>query len=601
MAEPSTRLLPLLSPVHYGTHLGPHSPTSGDAHEPQVLQLDLAKVSALLEVSREDLIDTLAASASCDDLHVLAAEVLPGNFPSAASYADLHHGTHFSGLSRTHSLEMTSMAEAANVMMHLSLAPHRETDRDHGCIVSMGQWRESIGMLATLGSPVADLHRNESFEKPGLGQASFRASLLDLLQPPSLHGSVADVAALFTVPDAKGSHRPPPAFIVGHPGNASALVLPDVEDIIGKPRGWHLPSAIAEARLVVESDYAHQPHVYAYIRYVRPLVAWCLLLVGWFGYSAVTPVYSLYPPALQQASFRVAAWRNLAALLPFLALFLADAARHGLRAEHMAFLRDRGNWPLLLAGSMGSFWASTTTLMAVGFTPNFSLVAVLSSMHPYLILLWERHHGKPLSLTSVAVLSGGATGALCMVVSDAFHSLLSLGICVVASACLVVYVKCNYRLQALLPLSCLMTFNFGLGSLLALLCTFLFEGTTMDKSSESLLWVLQNPATFWITAALSLSYMIGITAFVACGKHLPMLVISVAIAMEPESSVLFEVLGGGTPPPEGLLLLGIGLITVTKLWLALVSFWERRKEVVVDLTEAVHGAEACFSELPAKH
>lgn len=36
-------------------------------------------------------------------------------------------------------------------------------------------------------------------------------------------------------------------------------------------------------------------------------------------------------------------------------------------------------------------------------------------------------------------------------------------------------------------------------------------------------------------------------------KHLPMLVISVAIAMEPESSVLFEVLGGGTPPPEGLL------------------------------------------------
>lgn len=55
--------------------------------------------------------------------------------------------------------------------------------------------------------------------------------------------------------------------------------------------------------------------------------------------------------ALQQASFRVAAWRNLAALLPFLALFLADAARHGLRAEHMAFLRDRGNWPLLLAGS----------------------------------------------------------------------------------------------------------------------------------------------------------------------------------------------------------------------------------------------------------
>lgn len=54
--------------------------------------------------------------------------------------------------------------------------------------------------------------------------------------------------------------------------------------------------------------------------------------------------------------------------------------------------------------------------------------------------------------------------------------------------------------------------------------------------------------------------------------------------------------GEACPP-----LLGIGLITVTKLWLALVSFWERRKEVVVDLTEAVHGAEACFSELPAKH
>lgn len=40
-------------------------------------------------------------------------------------------------------------------------------------------------------------------------------------------------------------------------------------------------------------------------------------------------------------------------------------------------------------------------------------------------------------------------------------------------------------LQALLPLSCLMTFNFGLGSLLALLCTFLFEGTPAAPSAYS--------------------------------------------------------------------------------------------------------------------
>eukprot|EP00668_Euglena_longa_P031972 GGOE01041247.1.p1 GENE.GGOE01041247.1~~GGOE01041247.1.p1 ORF type:complete len:602 (-),score=166.65 GGOE01041247.1:107-1912(-) len=601
MAEPSARLLNAAHHVSYGTLPPGHD--VGHEHDPQVLQLDLMKASALLEVSREDLIATLARTPSVvgDDLHIVSAEVLPGHFSTAASYADLHLGTSFSGLERTHSVELTSMADATNVMMHLSVLPHGEAERDHGCIIPMGQWRESSARLPTIGS-LADLRHGDSFQLPGLKEASFRASLLDLLQPPSLRGSVADVAALFTVPDHHRTiNRPPPAFIVGSPGNVSALVLPDVEDIINMPRGWQLPSAIAEARLVVESDFAHRPHIYVYIRYVRPLVAWCLLLLGWACYSAISPIYSLYPPTLQRASFRVAAWRNLAALLPFLSLFLIDVARHGMRVEHKAFLQNRSNWPLLLAGSMGSFWASTTTLMAFGFTSNFSLVAVLSSMHPYLILLYERHHGKPLSLTSVAVLAGGATGALCMVVSDAFRSLLSLAICAVASCFLVMYVKCNYRLQALLPLCCLMSINFGVGSLLSLLCTFAFEGTTLGHSPESLLWVLRDPSTFGITTAMSLSYMTGIAAFVASGKHLPMLVISVAIAMEPESSVVFEVLGGGTTPPMGLLLLGIGMITATKMWLALVSFQERRQEVVLDLTEAVHGTEACFSEVPAKH
>jgi len=38
-----------------------------------------------------------------------------------------------------------------------------------------------------------------------------------------------------------------------------------------------------------------------------------------------------------------------------------------------------------------------------------------------------------------------------------------------------------------------------------------------------------------------------------------------------------------------------------KLWLALVSYLDRRREVVVDVTEAVEAAAACFSDIPAKH
>lgn len=45
------------------------------------------------------------------------------------------------------------------------------------------------------------------------------------------------------------------------------------------------------------------------------------------------------------------------------------------------------------------------------------------------------------------------------------------------------------------------------------------------KLGERMPWVHTiaslTPATFWITAALSLSYMIGITAFVACGAQAP--------------------------------------------------------------------------------
>jgi hypothetical protein len=63
---------------------------------------------------------------------------------------------------------------------------------------------------------------------------------------------------------------------------------------------------------------------------------------------------------------------------------------------------------------------------------------------------------------------------------------------------------------------------------------------TLGSGPDSLWWVFQDSATAWLTLALSLSYMCGISAFVACGKHIPVLVISVAIAMEPESSVLLR-------------------------------------------------------------
>lgn len=378
-------------------------------------------------------------------------------------------------------------------------------------------------------------------------------------------------------------------------------MLPEVDDVIGAGGGWALPSAMQEVCLKVESGADHRPHVYAYIRYVRPLVAWALLALGWAGYSATSPIYSFYPIAIQRASFRVAFWRNLAGLGPFLALFLWQSACHGMSAEHRAFLRDRGNWPLLLMGSMGSFWASTTTLMALAYTPNFCLVAVLSSMHPYLILLLDGPKGRPLTWTSLAVLAGGLGGAGCMVAADRLQSLLSLALCAVSSAFLVMYVKSNYRLQALVPFPCLMSINFGLGALVGLLCTLAFEGTVLVGGPESLTWALEDRRTLWLTLALSLSYTCGVASFVACGKHIPVLVIGVALAMEPESSALFEVLGGGTQTPTGLLLLGMCLITATKLWLALVSYLDRRREVVVDVTEAVEAAAACFSDIPAKH
>lgn len=221
-------------------------------------------------------------------------------------------------------------------------------------------------------------------------------------------------------------------------------------------------------------------------------------------------------------------------------------------------------------------------------------------MHPYLILLLEQSLGKPLSFTAVAVLVGGTVGTLCITVADNFQSIASLAICAVASVCLVMYVKSNYRLQALLPFPCLMSINFGVGTLLGLAGTFAWEGTTLGAGPASLGWVLQDEATLWTTLGLSLSYMCGLSCFVACGKHIPMLVISVAIAMEPETSVVFEMLAGGTSPPQGLLLLGMLMITSTKLWLALKSFWERKTEICVDVTEAIQTSSGCFTTIPEK-
>jgi len=58
------------------------------------------------------------------------------------------------------------------------------------------------------------------------------------------------------------------------------------------------------------------------------------------------------------------------------------------------------------------------------------------------------------------------------VAADRLQSLLSLALCAVSSAFLVMYVKSNYRLQALVPFPCLMSINFGLFFFVYFQCTF---------------------------------------------------------------------------------------------------------------------------------
>ena len=216
----------------------------------------------------------------------------------------------------------------------------------------------------------------------------------------------------------------------------------------------------------------------------------------------------------------------------------------------------------------------------------------------------EHYTGKQIRMPQFAALAVGCTGFLSMLTADRFQSLAATAFALLSSIAVAAYVKSNAFVQANVPFPLLMTINFTVGLALGVLGTLTLEGTTFDGSPNSLQYVLRDRATFVTAAWMGLAFFFGISSFVACVKHLSVLVVGVAIALEPETSVLLNrlIVGGSTsePLPTGLMLLGMLLITASKLFMGLEEFLKRKLEVKVDVTEAIQNASFLLDTIPEK-
>eukprot|EP00667_Euglena_gracilis_P008629 EG_transcript_8743 len=357
---------------------------------------------------------------------------------------------------------------------------------------------------------------------------------------------------------------------------------PDAEE--WQPRnGPLLPDpSIATIRVQLKSGPSRD-RIYVLVRYAEPLQAWVMLLTGLVAWSSTGPVYRLLPAALKARPFRVALWRYALGLAPFGLALLQTLRTAGLPASQWAQLRRVMFWPRFSALAFTTLGGFAFYGLSVTDCRQFAVAAGMCALNPFLLLLWDLLCMRRIGRWNWLGLSLGAAGTAGMLYCDQLQSLRGIVEGLLASTFFTVYVASAELLSVELPFTVLMCITFTIGAILAGALTFAVEGTTLS-GPESLWGFLADRYTCAVVLLLTAVYTWGLTGLTASARHLPALVLAVAIALEPMVGVVIlaytehqipTVMAAGC---MGLLVAGSAVVGVA------VTLRERA-EVKVDITE----------------
>eukprot|EP00668_Euglena_longa_P032208 GGOE01041507.1.p1 GENE.GGOE01041507.1~~GGOE01041507.1.p1 ORF type:complete len:537 (-),score=121.38 GGOE01041507.1:239-1648(-) len=357
------------------------------------------------------------------------------------------------------------------------------------------------------------------------------------------------------------------------------------DQFLTEPFAQGKPLPIASARVEV-SDTSPDARVFVAVKYTEPILAWMLLLVGIVGWSSAGPTYLLLPKHLQHRSLRVSAWRYGGGLLPFTVFAAWKWWQGDMRAEIRRHVLVPWRWPQYGALALSIFGGYVCYGLAVTYCRGLALAAGMSTINPFLQLLWDRANGKWLGPVHVASLGLAAVAVITMLVADGLQSIHGIAWAVASAMCYVVYVQWSDTLTEQVPFFLLMMVTFAIGTLLSIIATFWFEGTTLLPGPESLFGFLDSHHVFWVVVLVDAMFVVGISGLTGCLKHVPPLVVAVAISLEPAFAITMAALGDEEGLPGPLMLVGVAILFVGSVTLGTVVTLEGKAEVKVDITDA---------------
>jgi drug/metabolite transporter (DMT)-like permease len=149
--------------------------------------------------------------------------------------------------------------------------------------------------------------------------------------------------------------------------------------------------------------------------------------------------------------------------------------------------------------------------LACTYCQEFALAAGMSTINPFVQLLWDRClTGKPLGPMARASLGLACCSVILMLCADMLSSVVGIFWAVVSAVFYVMYVKWSDELNTRMPFLYLMTITFFIGTLLSLIPTFWFEHTTWGPGPESIWGLLEDRYTFMVVFTLGSLFVVGI-------------------------------------------------------------------------------------------
>jgi len=389
----------------------------------------------------------------------------------------------------------------------------------------------------------------------------------------------------------------PNHHLCGSVGLPGPMALWSLDDFLTDPFPKATPIASARVEVVETAALspaasaaaaAPRPRVILAVRYAEPLLAWAMLLVGIVGWSSAGPTYLLLPKRLQHRSLRISAWRYSGSFLPF-ALFTAWKWHRGggtMRGEIARCLSSAPLWPQYLLLALSVFGGFVCYGLAVTYCDGLALAAGMSTINPFIQLLWDYSNGTPIGPHHRGALGLAALAVLTMLWADRLRSLHGIAWAVASAMCYVVYVDRSDALAHKVPFFLLMGITFGVGAIVSIAATFWFEGTTVRWGPESIFGFFESHHVFWVMLLVDVMFLLGICGLTGCLQHIPPLVVAVAIALEPVFAITMTVLGEEQRLPSPLMMSGVAALCVASVALGTLATLQGKEEVTVDITEA---------------